>query len=302
MAWDNIPRTRCFSLGDFHDFDFCPFGFFVKHHLQKKYELAEGNPSQAVGSLLDLAIKKFHSTKAYNQPANYLINLIKAAEMEIKADAGKKGKNSFYGALVEFITPELLEKTNDVFKRYYLKKEGKIKKMLPVKTLQGPKPFWKLVIDQADPLQLWGGPDSIEIGEDGIPEIVDYKYLEKGAESVNYLDMDLMPKLYTLLCAAELKEAGYQKARFILRLWHDPDNNSFYEEFDLANMPNLESYFKDKMERILRTAELTFCQKNYCKVCKSEQRENWIKELQLKGFAIPLITTSEITVSPDLPF
>lgn len=302
MAWDSIPRTHSFSLGDFHDFNRCVFRFFVNHHLQKKYELAEGSPGQAIGCLLDLAIKKFHTVKAYHQPVDYLVNLIKAAQVEMKNDALKKGKNSFYGAQVEFLTPETVQKAAEVFRKYYLGKKGKIKKMVPAKTLQGSKPFWQLVIGQ-DKLKLWGGPDSIETGEDGVPEIVDYKYLEKGDESTNYLDMDLMPKLYTLLCASELQNLGYQKARFVVRLWHDPGNDSFYEEFALSDMPNLEAFFIMEIGRILRTDELSFCGKDYCKVCSHPNKPAWIKALQQQGWIqkSPIITSETPDVS-DLPF
>lgn len=304
MVWESISRIRCFSLGDFHDFDRCVFRFFVNHHLQKKYELAEGTASQALGSLLDLAIKKFHTTNAYGQSEDYLINLLKAAEVEMKTAALKLGKNSFYGGVIQFLTPETLQKANEVFKSYYLGKKGAIKKMVSTKTLQGPKPFWKLVVDN---LQLWGGPDSIEMGDDGVPEIVDYKYLDKGDESMSYLDMDLMPKLYTLLCASELQQMGYSKARFVVRLWHDPSNDSLYEEFDLSNIPNLEAFFKDKMQRILRTAEISFCNKEYCKICAHPDKIQWLKLLELQGFKskdslLVGVTTDTAETASDLPF
>ena len=57
VAFDDIPRINCFSLGDFHNFEKCFFGFLVKHHLQKRYEIEEGNVNQTIGTLLDLVIK-----------------------------------------------------------------------------------------------------------------------------------------------------------------------------------------------------------------------------------------------------
>lgn len=284
MAFDDTPKTHCFSLGDFHDFDRCVFSFFVKHHLGKKYELAEGNANQTIGSLLDLAMKKLHKAKAYNQPADYLKNLIKAAEIEMREDVEKRGIKSFYGSQIEFLTPEVIEKAKDIFKDYCLKKQGKFKRLVVTQITQKPKPFWEHVIPDEEQIKLWGGPDAIEMGEDQTPEIVDYKYfgdLQKGKEN---LDMDLMPKVYTLLCATDLKNAGFQKARFRVGLWQEPDNDSLYEEFDLEQAINLENYFKDKILRILRTSELTFCEKDWCKVCKSEKREEWVKELQKQGW------------------
>ena len=284
MAFDDTPKTNCFSLGDFHDFDRCVFSFFVKHHLEKKYELAEGNPIQTIGTLLDLAMKKLHKAKAYNEPADYLQNLIKAAELEIREDTGKRGKNSFYGSQIEFLTPEVVDKAKEVFKNYCTKKQGNFKKMVITPITQKPKPFWEHSIPTEDPIKLWGGPDAIEMGEDGVPEIVDYKYftdLEKGKAN---LDMDLMPKVYTLLCAKDLKQAGFDKARFRVGLWQDPDDETMYEEFDLDAAINLEDFFKDKILRILRTSELSFCERDWCKVCKSEKRQEWITELQKKGW------------------
>lgn len=284
MAFDDTPKTNCFSLGDFHDFNRCIFAFFVKHHLGKKYELAEGNINQAIGSLLDLSIKKLHRAQAYNQPPEYLQNLVKAAEVEMREDVSRKGKNSFFGAQIEFLTPEAIEKAKQIFKKYCESKHGKFKKMVKTPITQKQKPFWERVIPGEEPLKLWGGPDAIEMGEDGIPEIVDYKYFEDLDRGKTNLDMDLMPKVYTLLCATDLKNTGFDKARFKVRFWEDPEDESFYEEFDLGQDINLEDFFKDMIQRILRTKELTFCERDWCKVCKSEKREIWIKELTSKGW------------------
>jgi hypothetical protein len=284
MAWEDIPRTHSFSLGDFHDFDSCVFRFFVNHHLQKKYELAEGSQGQAIGSLLDLAIKKLHLAHAYDQPLEYLLRLIRAAENQIREEVTLKGRNSFYGPLPPFLTQETIKKAEEVFASYHAKIEGKFKKMVATQTLKKQKPFWSRIIPSQEPLQLWGGADSIEQGTDGLPEIVDYKYLSSSDQSKEYLDMDLMPKLYTLLCADDLLGLGYKKTRFVIRIWTDPQNNSFYEEFDLEKVPHLEAFFKDKMERILRTQELTFCEKPFCKPCQSAKRKEWIRELQKRGW------------------
>lgn len=284
MAWDDIPRTHSFSLGDFHDFDRCVFRFFVNHHLGKKYELAEGNVNQTIGTLLDLAIKKLHATKSYGQPISYLQNLIKAAEREIREDVETRGKNSFYGAQIPYLTEDVIERAKEVFKNYYEGLGGNVKKLVATQTLKKPRPFWKKIIEGERLMQIWGGPDAIEMGSDGIPEVVDYKYFGDVETGKNNLDMELMPKVYTFLCTAELFELGYEKARFAVRLWQDPKNDSFYEEFDLTNCLNMEAYFKDKMERILKTRDLSFCEKDFCQACKSDQRTQWIKLLQLHGF------------------
>ncbi len=278
MVWDNIPRTHSFSLGDFHDFDRCVFKFLVNHHLQKKYELSEGSSTQAIGSLLDLSIKKFHAAKAYGQPADYLINLVKAAENDIKEQAEREGPRSFYGGTLKFLTPEVLEAAGQVLKSYYEKRQGKINRALLNKR------FWECLLEGDQLLRLWGGPDTLELGDDGIAEIVDYKYFtdeEKGQEN---LDMDLMPKLYTLLCASELLKAGHKEARFKVRSWKDPLNESLYEEFDLMVAANLKDFFRHKIEKILSISEVTFCGKPYCRACNSDQKESWLKELSTKGF------------------
>ncbi|MBI4040153.1 PD-(D/E)XK nuclease family protein [Candidatus Daviesbacteria bacterium] len=279
MAFNDIPRTRSFSLGDFHDFERCVFGFFVKHHLGKKYELEEGSQNMAIGSLLDLMIKKLHASSAYDQPLDYLqSNLLYAAEKEIREKVARAGKNSFYGALIPFLTNETLTLAQEVFTSYYQKRGGRFNHSITNKT------FWEWLLKDDQILKIWGGPDAIELADDGLPEIVDYKYFGDSEMGKNNLDMDLMPKIYTLLCASELTQAGYEKARFRVRLWQEPLDESLYEEFDLSKAKNLEDYFKDKILRILRTQELSFCEKPYCRVCNSSQRQTWIKRLKELGF------------------
>lgn len=277
MPFDDIPRTHSFSLGDFRDFDFCAFRFFVNHHLGKKYELAVGSPNQAIGSLLDLAIKKFHQTNLYGQSVETLPGLIKAAEAEMREKVkASPTPYSFYSAQLSFLTPEVINRATEIFRNYFQQIEGKINKALSRKT------FWDYVIVGDVPLKLWGGADTIEHGLDGLPEVVDYKYYEDQQAGVEKIDMDLMPKLYVLLASRELVKLGFAKARFKIKFWLDPKNDSYYEEFELANGPNIEAFFKDKIERILRSSELAFCDKQFCKVCNSDQREQWIKQLQVK--------------------
>lgn len=281
---DNIDRIHSFSLGDFHDFDACVFRFFVNHHLQKKYELAEGNVNQAIGTLLDLAIKKVHLANGYQQEPEELINLIKAAETDIQNEFQMRGRNSFYGALPPLLTPEVIARAQDIFKDYLTSMKGKIKPAVVTYQMKKIKPFWQRIIKADKPLKLWGGPDALEMGSDGVPEVADYKYFENTERGKAYLDMDLMPKMYILLTANDLIEAGFDKARFIARFWTEAGNDDFYEEFDFEGIINLENFFKDKMERILRTKELSFCEKDYCKACKSEFRDEWSAELKVKGW------------------
>lgn len=277
MIWSEpqIPKLYCFSLGDFHDFDFCPFRFFVNHHLEKKYELAEGSENLALGSLLDLAVKRLHHSKAYGVDVNYLPNLVKAAENHIRWQAQKEGPKSFYGPILPFLSEGVINKAQQIFKSYLLL-GGKFNRAIHKNKL---KPFWKYPIQADQPLLLWGGADGIELGDDGVPEVVDYKYMEDNGRVTDKLDMDLMPKIYTLLCSKELLQSGYQKARFKVRLFNDPLNGSFYEEFDLASIDQLASFFKDKIDKILATSQINFCEKDFCKACKSAKRKEWVQQL-----------------------
>jgi len=278
VAFSDIPRIYCFSLGDFYNFERCYFGFLVKHHLQKKYELAEGSFNSTVGSLLDLAIKKLHLAKAYNQPLDYLLpSLFKAAEQDIREQADREGPHSFYGSTIKFLTPEAMQKAQQVFKNYYLKRKGKINRAILNKR------FWECILEGERVFKIWGGPDAIEQGDDGIPEIVDYKYFEDAQKGRDNLDMDLMPKLYTLLCSTELIKSGYKRVRFRVRSWTDPEDESLYEQFDLDNASLLKDFFRHKITKILSVAEISFCGKDYCKACNSEQKDEWIKQLKLKN-------------------
>ena len=277
MAYDNVPRLNSFSLGDFHNAEKCFFDFLVKHHLQKRYEIEDGNKNLTIGSVLDLVMKIIHRSKAYDQPLDYILTAIfSAAEREIRTSVEKKGPQSFYGATAKFLNEENINIAKEVFKNYYLKRGGKINK-----SIVGEK-FWDLLLEGEEVLKLWGGPDSLEIGTDGVPEVVDYKYFEDVEKGKNYLDMDTMPKLYILLCASELQKLGYEKARFRVRSWSDPLDESLYEEFDLETVANLKDFFKYKIQQIMSIKEINFCERDYCKSCKSDQREVWVDELRLK--------------------
>lgn len=277
-AFAKVPRYRCFALSDFHQFERCPFAFFVKHHLGKKYELEEGSPNKALGCILDLTIKRIHSAKAYNLPIDSLIYIVKAAEREMRENVASNGALSYYGPQAVYLDNDLILKAQRVLKDYYLAIEGKFQRSISSKT------FWDCLMDGTDGqlVKLWGGPDALEMGWDGIPEIVDYKYFEDNEQGKDSLDMDLMPRLYSLLCAPELKKQGFQRARFRIRLWQDPNDQSLYEEFDLDALEDLKPFFSDKIDKILSVVEMGFCDKDYCKVCKGKSRDQWMAEVGQK--------------------
>lgn len=307
MPWnDGIPKINSYSLTDFHDFDFCPFRFFVYHHLGKKYELSESSPSLALGSLLDESIKLFHRAKAYGCEPDYLGNIVEAALNFIKEKVAKGGEFSFHGKHIPYLNDQAVKGATKIFKDYYLAKDKKINRSL------GEVGFCEWII-KGDPstgsgqvYKLWGGPDALEEGDDGIPEVVDYKSREALAfnselndnstdEVQNYksregskkaklnLDMDLMPKIYTLLVSRKLVDKGYSKARFKVRIWQDPLNESFFEEFDLETIENAQVLFKQKIDKILSTQDLRFCEKDFCRACKSDKRDEFLIELQKMG-------------------
>lgn len=275
-----IPRYRSFSLGDFKEFDRCSFSFFVKHHLGKKYDFEEGSPNKALGSLLDLTIKKIHRAKAYSQPLGFLVNIVKASELEMRDKVAVEGPRSYFGPQIPFLNEDLINKAKAVLSSYHAQLKGRLKPSISSKT------FWEydLIATTGEDLRFWGGPDSIEMGEDGVVEIVDYKYFEDQAKGKDYLDMDLMPKLYTLLVARELLDQGHKRIRFRIRCWQDPNDESLYEEFDLNDSPNYADFFREKAERILRSDQLSFCGQSFCKVCQSDQKKLLEKEIISKSW------------------
>jgi hypothetical protein len=98
--------------------------------------------------------------------------------------------------------------------------------------------------------------------------------------------MDLMPKMYVLLCSADLLKKGYKKARFKVRFWQDPLNESFYEEFNLESMTGEEFLFMQKIERILRVTDFSLCGKKFCAACNSAKKDEFLVELAQKGFRL----------------
>lgn len=279
---DGIPKINCYSLTDFHTFEFCPFKFFVTHHLDKKYELEEGSEQMALGSLLDQSIKLFHESKAYGCEADYLENLVHAASGRMKEKISGQKTPSFYSSIEQYLTEDLCQKATEIFKNYYYGKDKKIK------TSIGNVGFceWIISTDDGRKFKLWGGPDAYEMGDDGIPEVVDYKSRENIEKGKDNMDMELMPKIYTLLASKFLINKGFKKARFVVRFWQDPKEDGFYEEFNLSAINGEEFLFRQKIERILSTTEITFCDKDFCKACKSEKRSEFALELKKHGLVV----------------
>src|SRR5205807_918395 len=137
---------------------------------------------------------------------------------------------------------------------------------------------------EGDNFKLWGGPDCLEIGEDGMPEIVDYKSRQNLENGKAYMDMDMMPKMYVLLLSKKLLERGYTTARFVVRFWQDPLEESFYEEFNIAAMSAEEFLFQQKIEKIQRVTEFKPCGKKFCAACNSDKKDDFLEELERQGF------------------
>jgi hypothetical protein len=100
------------------------------------------------------------------------------------------------------------------------------------------------------------------------------------------MDMDLMPKLYMLLCCQELQKRGHQKARFRVVFWQDPLEDSFYEDFDLKSVKKHEEIFIDKIATILKHQEIDHCGGQYCDACNYHKRYDFIAELKEKGYKV----------------
>lgn len=285
MAHDYIPKIRGYSLSDFHDYDTCVFKFLVKHDLDKKYEIGKGSPQMALGVLLDRAIKEIHRNRqkgSYAAPVERLVNSVKyAAKLIRDEERTAKQRPNFSTAVVEYFNDDVIETAENVFRNYYAQIEGKFKRAID--DIDFCKKYLK--IDNEN-FVLWGGPDTLEMGMDGMPEIIDYKSrldLTKGKQN---MDMDLMPKLYTLLLAEDLIKKGFKKARFKVVFWQDPKDESFAKEFNLEDLSEVEELFKEKISGILSNKEITFCMLPFCEACNSEKNEEYIAQLEEMGYSL----------------
>src|SRR3989344_8411229 len=172
MSYDYIPTIRGFSRSDFHDFDTCVFKFLVKHDLGKKYEIGKGSPQMALGVLLDKTIKVIHSfgEKSYRATPQRLVGAVRFSAKKIIEEEKQSPKHpNFNTATVEFLTEEVLTAAENIFVNY-------LKEIKALNNSLGGVPFLqKTVKIDGERYKLWGGPDTLEMGEDGIPEIIDYK-------------------------------------------------------------------------------------------------------------------------------
>lgn len=281
---DGIPKINCYSLTDLHDFDNCQLRFLIRHNLDRKYDIDEGNYYSALGNLLDQSIKKFHKAAYYSFPAEDLVGIVRAAARQMKEEvenAKNRGKNHFYQATVPFLTEELISEAIEIFQNYYEKIGGKIRPAIDEVGFCE----WLFDID-GESFKLWGGPDTLEVGSDGIAEICDYKSRKNIEQGKANLDMELMPLVYTLLARPKLIQKGYKKARFIVRFWQDPEDESFYKEYDLELMEDDEFLIKQRIKRILEASEYSACNKRFCPACKSPLKNEFLDELLKKGFKV----------------
>jgi hypothetical protein len=280
-----IPKINGYSLTDFHDFDECKFRFFVRHDLDHKYEIASGSEQMALGVILDRAIKEVHRNRekgSYKAPVERLVKSVRYAVKLIQEEEKNSPKRpNFSTAVVGYFTEDVIVTAESIFKNYCEQMEGKFKQAI------FDIGFCKWVLKVGDQeFVLWGGPDTVEMGLDGIPEVIDYKSRQNITSGKTRMDMELMPKMYMLLTLNDLRKLGFKKARFKVIFWQDPQEETFFEEFDLSQVSELENIFADKIKIILDQKEIDCCGGKYCDACNSEKREEFIKELNDKGFKV----------------
>lgn len=280
MPYQRITKLNSYSLTDFHDFDECLFRFFVRHHLDRKYEIATGSPKMALGVVLDQAIKNIHKYRAYNHPLDRILKVVRFSAQKIKEkEADNPRKPNFDSAVVPYLTEDVLIAAEQILKNYYEQINGKFQKSLMEVD------FCKRVINiDGVVFQLWGGPDTIELGSNGEIEIIDYKSRTDISRGKQNMDMNLMPRMYTLLVADKLLAKGYDKAKFVVKFWQDPLETNFVQNFDLNNLSEHEDLFKERIRKILTTRQVTFCGGKICDACNSDKSSLFTQELRDLGF------------------
>lgn len=277
-----VPPLNGYSLTDFHDFDDCKFRFFVRHHLGKKYDIAKGSKQMALGVLLDRSIKEIHKYKGYKHPVDRLVNSIKYSHDLIKKEEQTSPKHpNFNTAVVQFFDDDIVTMAEQVFRNYHAQIQGNFQQSL----FHVDFCKWFLDVDN-ETFVLWGGPDTVEMGKDGIPEVIDYKSRMDVGKGKKYMDMELMPKMYILLVAKELQKLGFQKARFKVVFWQDPLDESFSEVFDLNQLSDHEDIFRQRIKNIVKTSDYEYCAGQYCDACNYEERKAFIEELAQKGYKV----------------
>ena len=281
MASNFLPKIRGYSLSDFHDYDSCVFKFLVKHNLDKKYEIGKGSPQMALGVLLDKTIKNIHKRSAYDYPLKRLLKGVRFSVEEIKQEEQSKPRPNFNTATVEFLTEDVILAAEQVLQNYYQQIEGKFKQKI------ADIGFYQKTIEiDGDKYKLWGGPDTLEMAKDGMPEVIDYKSRQDIAKGKQNMDMDLMPKLYTLLLAEDLLKRGFKKAMFKVVFWQDPKDESFAQVFDLENLSSVEELFKEKIRKIIANKEIIFCMLPFCEACNSGKADEYVEMLEGMGYSL----------------
>ncbi len=277
-----VPPDHGYSLTDFHDFEECKFRFFVRHHLGKKYEIAKGSRQMALGVLLDRSIKEIHKYKGYKYPLERLVNSIKySRDLIKKEEAESKKRPNFNTAVVDFFDDDIVLAAEQVFRNYHSQIKGNYQPSL------FHVDFCKWYVDvDGQKYVLWGGPDTVEMSKDGIPEVIDYKSRMDIGKGKKYMDMELMPKMYMLLTALQLRELGFNKARFKVVFWQDPLDDSFCEEFDLSKLDSHEEIFRSRIKQIVKTFDYDYCAGQYCDACNYELKDSFIDELSKKGYKV----------------
>ncbi len=280
-----IPKINGYSLTDFHDFEECKFRFFVRHHLDHKYEIAKGSDQLALGVLLDRAIKEVHRNKdkgSYKAPIDRLVKSVRYAEKLIREEEKNSPKcPNFSTAVVEYFTEDVIKTAEFLFHNFCTQLQGNFKEAIfDVGFCK-----WNLKVGNEE-FVLWGGPDTVEMGKDGVPEVIDYKSRQNISRGKDGMDMDLMPKLYMLLTCQELLKRGFKKARFRVVFWQDPLEEGFYEDFDLHQIRDHEKIFAEKIEKILKQKEIDYCGGQYCDACNFAKRDDFLAELKAKGFEV----------------
>jgi len=237
----------------------------------------------ALGVLLDKTIKIIHSfgEKSYQATPERLIGAVRYAAKKIIEEEKQSPKQpNFNTATVEFLTEEVLTAAENIFVNY-LKEIKALNKSL------GGVPFLqKTVKIDGERYKLWGGPDTLEMGEDGIPEIIDYKSRQDITKGKQNMDMDLMPKLYTLLMSENLLKKGYKKARFKVKFWQDPLDESFSIEYNLEDLLEVEEIFKEKIKKIKQNKQISFCLLQFCEACNHPESDDFMTQLENLGYSL----------------
>lgn len=274
---DGISRANSFSLSDFKDFNNCLFRFFVSHHLGlgKKYEISTGNFNMALGTLLDESIKLYLTSSDKEKTKDNIPRIVRKAMNKILDKIAGQIEPSFYSSSKDFLNEDLYEEAVRIFSEYYDQLDGKIKPSL------AEVGFCEWIMKDIDnTFKIWGGPDTIEMGEDGIPEVCDYKFMDPTDEKKQSLDFEFSANIYMLLVLKKLTSLGFEKARFCIRFWKDGKDETLKKDFYLSDVFEFEPIYKKRIKEILDTKRFIFCEGKFCNACKSPDRDIFVEELK----------------------